>query len=76
MSLDDEYTDYLKKPRVCKVCAWLRELREQKPDAVVFFQRRGPDNVAKMTRFCHEKLGLEANETTVRDHFRGNHDIS
>ncbi|WP_143817375.1 hypothetical protein [Mycolicibacterium sp. 018/SC-01/001] len=70
MSLDDEYTDYLTKPRKCRVCGWLAVQDKQTQD---FFNRRGPDNAAKMTRFCQEKLDMDIKETTVRRHFRENH---
>lgn len=70
MSLDDEYTEFLAKPRNCKVCKWLSTADDEAKD---FFNRRGPDNVAKIARFCSDKLGMEANETTVRKHFREDH---
>lgn len=71
MSLDDEYSDYLKTPRKCKVCTWLNT---QERDIREFFQRRGRDNGKKMAQFAQQKLGMEANETTVRKHFNENHD--
>lgn len=71
MSLDDAYTEYLAKPRNCKVCKWLAEQTQETRD---FFTRRGRDNGSKMARFCQEKLGMDANETTVRKHFNENHD--
>lgn len=73
MSLDDEFNEFLEKPLKCKVCDWVKI---QDDETRAFFNRHAPSNVAKITTFCQDRFGLDANETTVRKHVRGKNHVA
>lgn len=64
-TLMDEFEVFEKPPQKCKVCDWRSGLSEEHR---AFFDGLVGENMAKMTRFCADKLGLDAEESTVRKH--------